>query len=304
MLQREAGAKKYAKRQSKQQIGIALTLPAIVVMLATVVYPLIWALKISFLSSNSILTGKNEFVGFSNYLNVLASDEFSNAMVNTLAFVVVTVVMELLIGLLISVTLNRRLRGNKIFAMLFSLPLMMAPIVAGFIWRWLFADQYGIINYLLSFLGIENHLWFATPFWAKSSVLIANLWQTTPFVILVLYAALSNIPDEINEAASIDGAGGFGLFRRITLPLLKPAILLVLVIRIADAFRIYDLVYILTGGGPGNATNVLNTFIYRKSFSDFQFGQGSAASIIITLIIMVVSYFSFRLMRPGRGNAE
>lgn len=289
-------------RISKKMAGFLLTVPAFVVLGITMLYPLIWALKISFSSSNSVIKGTNEWVGFDNYLGVLRSEQFLSSLWNTCQFVGVTIVLELAIALFIAVALNKRLPGNGLFVVLFSLPLMMAPIVAGFIWRWLFADQYGIINHFLTFLGMDAPIWFSSPFWAKASVLIANLWGATPFVILVLYAGLTGISDDINEAAQIDGARGFRLFRHITLPLLKPAILLVLVIRIADAFRMYDLVYILTGGGPGGTTSVLNTFIYRRSFSDFQFGEGSAASFIVLFIIVVVSFAMSKLLRAGRGE--
>ncbi|WP_419875875.1 carbohydrate ABC transporter permease [Candidatus Pristimantibacillus sp. PTI5] len=295
---------KYRMRISRKMTGFLLTLPALIVLGVTILYPLLWALKISFSSSNSVIKGTNEWVGLENYIGVLGSKPFLDSLWNTSGFVGVTIVMELAIGLIIAVALNKRLPANGLFVVIFSLPLMMAPIVSGFIWRWLFADQYGIINHFITLLGMDAPIWLSSPFWAKASVLISNLWGATPFVILVLYAGLTGISDDVNEAAEIDGARGFRLFRYITLPLLKPAILLVLVIRVADAFRMYDVVYILTGGGPGGATNVLNTFIYRRSFSDFQFGEGAAASFIVLFIIVMVSLAIGRILSSGRGEQK
>jgi multiple sugar transport system permease protein len=291
----------YSTRIPRWMTGLFLTLPAMIVIGLTIIFPLLWALQISLLSSNSIINKTNDYVGLNNYIHVLKSSGFMESLLNTSGFVVVTIVIELALGLFIAILLNKRLPGNSIFIVLFSLPLMMAPIVSGFIWRWLFADQYGIVNYFLEMFGMEGKLWFATPYWAKFAVLVANIWGAIPFVILILYAALSGMSDEINEAAAIDGARGFRLFRYITLPLLKPAILLVLVIRVADAFRMYDLVYVLTGGGPGGSTIVLNNFIYRRSFSDFQFGEGSAAAFIVTILIVFISLLLSRLLR-SRGD--
>lgn len=289
-------------RLSKKMTGFLLTIPAIVVLGITILYPLLWALKISFSSSNSVIKGTTEWVGFDNYIGVLQSDQFLDSLWNTTQFVAVTIVAELVIALLIAVALNKRLPGNGLFIVLFSLPLMMAPIVAGLIWRWLYADQFGIINHFLNSIGINAPIWFSDPFWAKIAILIGNLWSAVPFVILIIYAGLTGISDEVNEAAEIDGARGFKLFLHITLPLLKPAILLAMVIRVADAFRMYDLVYILTGGGPGGSTTVLNTFIYRRSFSDFQFGEGAAASFIVLLIIVAASVLMSKFLRAGRGE--
>ena len=174
---------------------------------------------------------------------------------------------------------------------------MVAPVVSGLQWRWLFADQYGIINHLLSLIGIKAPLWFTGSSTAWVTIVVSNLWLATPFVILVLLAGLGGLSEELNEAAAIDGADSRQIFWKVILPQLKPTLLIILVIRLTDAFRIYDLVYILTGGGPGGSTEVLSTYIYKRIFTDWKFGQGAAASFLVMLIIGMLSLLCNRLMR-------
>jgi len=266
-------------------------------MAATVAYPLVWVLQISVTSSATAVTG-GHFVGLENYGAVLRSGSFRDALWHTVVFVVLTVTIEVVLSVLLATVLAKRLAGHRIFVGIFALPLMMAPIVSGFMWRWLFADQYGLVNYLLSLVGVDGPLWGGSPFWARLSILVANLWTALPFGILVLFAGMAGIPEELDEAAQLDGAGPWQRFRHVTLPLLRPAILLVLVVRIADAFRVYDVVYILTGGGPAGSTNVLNTYIFKRSFSDFQFGQGAAAAVLVMVLSAVISVAAFRVLRP------
>jgi multiple sugar transport system permease protein len=173
----------------------------------------------------------------------------------------------------------------------------MAPSVAGLLFRFLFADQYGAINHLLEMVGIEGPLWVADPWAARAAILIANLWLATPFVILVLLAGMASLPEEPFEAARVDGARGWQLVRYIMLPLLRPAILVILVIRLTDAFRIFDLVYILTGGGPGDFTQVASTFIYRETFVRVHFPQAAAASFLLVGVVVLLSILLFRLLR-------
>jgi len=216
---------------------------------------------------------------------------------------VATIIIELIIGFAVAIVLNQVLPGSKVFRVIFTLPLMIAPVVSGLQWRWLFADQYGVINYILSTIGLKGPLWLATPWGAKASILISDVWLATPFVILILLAAMSSLPEEFYEAAQLDGARSDQIFRYITLPLLRPALLLILVIRLSDAFRVFDIVYIITQGGPGGATEVLSTYIYKDTFTNLNFGVGSAASFIVMIIIAIVSYSCVRLLRPREGGA-
>jgi multiple sugar transport system permease protein len=278
------------------------TLPAIAVVVMVVGYPLLWSANLS-LQSPDVLgpQAHPHYVGLDNYAAVLGSGEFVSAMLQTLGFVVTTLTLELVIGFGVALLLNRTLRGLGIFKLIVSLPLLMAPSVAGVQFRFLFADQYGAINYLLSLVGIQGPLWMADPWAARLGILIANLWLATPFVILVLFAGMASLPQEPFEAARVDGANSLQTIRYIMLPLLRPAFLVVLVVRLTDAFRVFDLVYVLTGGGPGNFTDVASTYIYRETFTRADFPQGSAASFVLIAVVCALSYALFRILRPSNA---
>lgn len=277
--------------------GYTLIAPACILLIITFAVPLIYAFLISISDSNAIIENHFSYVGFDNYLSVLKSSKFQSALIHTCFFVSTTILLELIIGFGIALLLYREVTGSRIFRLIFAVPLMVAPVVSGLQWRWLFADQYGIINYLLNLLGIDAPLWFTGPSTAWITIIISNLWLATPFVILVLLAGLGGLSEELHEAASIDGANKRQIFWKVILPQLKPTILVILVIRLTDAFRIYDLVYILTGGGPGGATEVLSTYIYKRIFTDWKFGQGAAASFLVMFIICILSLICNRLMR-------
>lgn len=267
-----------------------LTLPALVVLAVTVAYPIVWLMSLS-LQSFSISAGAEpaRFVGFDNYRRILGSSDFRTALIHTIGFVVLTLALEALIAFPIALALNRAMRGAKVFRLLIALPLMVAPVVAGMAWKFLFSNGYGLINSLLHDVGINGPSWLATAPLARTSIIVSNLWLALPFDILVLLAGLANLPHEPFEAARIDGANGWQRFHYLTLPLLRPAILVIAVVRLADAFRLFDLVYILTGGGPANSTDVMSTYIYRLMFSNVDFAGGAAAATLLTLFTVLAA---------------
>lgn len=275
---------------------LALVSPALAVFCVIFVLPFLYSLLISMSDGKQIIDGKTDWVGLKNYGAVLSSSSFWVSLGHTLAFVAITIALELALGMIIALLLNRNLPGTRLFRLVYSLPLMIAPVVAGLQWRWLFADQYGVINAILGLFGCEAPLWFSRPLTAWTTILAANLWLATPFVVLVLVSGLSSLSSDLNEAAEVDGAGKGRIFFHVTLPQLKPAILIILVIRVTDAFRVYDLVYILTGGGPGGATEVLSTSIYKQIFVFLEFGQGAAASLLVTAIIFALSLVLNKLL--------
>lgn len=285
-------------RERRRRIaGYTLVAPACILLLITFAVPLIYAFLISISDSNAVIDNQFVFVDLDNYLSVIKSSKFQSALFHTCFFVITTILLELVIGFGIALLLYREVAGSRIFRLIFAVPLMVAPVVSGLQWRWLFADQYGIINHLLSLVGIKAPLWFTGSSTAWVTIVVANLWLAAPFVILVLLAGLGGLSEELNEAAAIDGADSRQIFWKVILPQLKPTLLIILVIRLTDAFRIYDLVYILTGGGPGGATEVLSTYIYKRIFTDWKFGQGAAASFLVMLIIGILSLICNRLMR-------
>lgn len=284
--------------------GIALTVPAMIAIAVTVLFPLLWTVSLSFQKFDlSVGAPAASFVGFDNYARVLASPGFLTALLQTIGYVVTTLILELVIAMPIALLLNRQTRGARSLRLVVAIPIMIAPIVASLAFKFLFSNGYGFINAALQAIGVPAPSWFASVWLARGTVLVTNMWLALPFVILVLLAGLSNVPHELNEAARTDGANAWQRFSRITLPLLKPAILIVLVIRLADAFRVFDSVYVLTGGGPANSTDVMSSYLYRLMFSSTDFSGSSAATVMFVIVVGVCAGAIFFLLRERTDKA-
>jgi multiple sugar transport system permease protein len=283
--------------------GLAMTMPASVVLTITMLFPIGYTLWLSFNSSTTALRGTPDFVGLANYLRIAASRDFQIALSQTLGFVAAAAVLECILGLAIALALHRILKGAAIFRAIVSLPLMVAPVVGALAWRFIFADGYGMIDTVAQHLGGEGPLWFANIWLARITIVMANLWLALPFDVLVLLAGLTALPTEPVEAARVDGASWWQILIRVILPLLKPVIAIIFAIRLADAFRIFDVVYVLTASGPANRTDVLSTFIYRQMFSNFDFAGGAAASVLLVLVTSTVTLIAVMMLRdrPVKG---
>jgi multiple sugar transport system permease protein len=277
--------------------GIWLTLPALFVLAATMLYPIGSTVWLSLNANSTALRGTPDFVGLSNYGRIIANPEFAPALMHTLGLVSVSLALELVIGLAVALALHRSLLGSKVFRAIVSLPLMVAPVVGALAWRFIFVDGYGLIDSLATAAGGSGPLWFADIWLARATIVIASLWMALPFDILLILAGLTALPSEPLEAAEVDGANSWQIFSGIILPLLKPVIAVILVIRLADAFRTFDVVYILTGGGPANSTDVLSTFVYRQMFTVFDFSGGAAAAILLVLITSAASLVAVLALR-------
>jgi len=277
--------------------GLWLTLPAMAALCVTVLYPVAWTLWLSLNGPDTALSGAPDFRGLQNYLRVAGSSDFQAALVNTLGLTTASFLVEAALGLAVALALHRGLRGSRVFTALVALPLMVAPVVGALAWRFVFVDGYGLIDSLAASLGGSGPLWFADVWLARATIVIANLWMALPFDILVLLAGLAALPQEPIEAARVDGASPAQILFAIVLPLLKPVIAVILVVRLADAFRIFDVVYVLTGGGPANATDVLSTYIYRQMFTAFDFPGGAAAAVLLVLVTAAFSLLSVSMLR-------
>ena len=209
-------------------------------------------------------------------------------------------ILEAILGLAVALALHQGLRGTKIFSAIVALPLMVAPIVGALAWRFIFVDGYGMIDSIASSFGGSGPLWFADVWLARAAIVIASLWMALPFDILMLVAGLASLPSDPLEAARVDGATPWQLLVLIILPLLRPVIAVILVVRLADAFRIFDVVYVLTGGGPANSTDVLSTYIYRVMFMRLDFPGGAAAAMLLVLITAAFSLIAVVLLRGRR----
>lgn len=289
--------------RARARTGALLTLPALLVLFAVVGFPAICVLNLSFRAPDpgdlSLFGGA--WAGLRGYADVLTDSAFLSALWQTVGFVSTTVAVEILIGLTLALQLNKRFRGNRAARLVLTTPLLIAPVVAALSWKFLLIDGYGPVNFVLERLGLDGPQWLAGVWPARVAVLLANLWVATPFVLLVLLAGLAGIPDEVNEAAQIDGAHGLRLLWHITLPLLRPAFMVILVIRMIDAFRMFDIIYVMTNGGPGTSTQVVSTYIYERTFTDLDFSGGAAAAVLMVCVTLLLSVGIVRLVRPKEG---
>jgi multiple sugar transport system permease protein len=277
--------------------GVALTLPALVAIGLTTLFPILHTVWLSLNGPNTALRGEVDFKGLANYGRIINSIDFQKALWQTLGLVTTSLVLEVIIGMAVALALHRGLRGTRVFRAIVAMPLMVAPVVGALAWRFVFVDGYGMIDSLANAFGGEGPLWFADVWLARASILIASLWMALPFDILVLLAGLASLPTEPIEAAQVDGASPSQIFWNITLPLLRPVLAVILVVRFADAFRVFDVVYILTTSGPANSTDVLSTYIYRQMFAAFDFPGGAAAAVMLVLITAFFSLLAVVLLR-------
>jgi ABC-type sugar transport system permease subunit len=285
-LPRARRALSWLDRDTPFQYQLIL-LPALVMLLFEIL-PIVHGIVISF-TSFTIWNPEGGFAGLRNYVRVLENPLFYRyALPNTFMFLGLAVGIEVSLGLGVAVLINRRFPGQRIVKTLLILPLLVAPVVAGLMFYWMFHAEFGLVNQLLGSLGLPGVLWFNRPATAFGVIILADVWTWTPWFILIIYAGLQSLPTEPFEAARIDGAGPWSTFFLITLPLLYPVLSIVVLIRSFDAFRVFDIVWTMTGGGPGNATETFGTFVYRIGYLTVNWSEGAAAAMVGAVIIMVV----------------
>ena len=274
--------------------GNAYILPAAALLFFVTLYPVVYVVYLS-LHRRLLIFDISRFVGFENYFFLLRDDRFWNAFKNTAYFTALSVSLELIIGLSIALLLSRSFRFKGIVRAIVLIPWAIPTVVSARMWEWIYNTDFGILNYLL---GVKIN-WLGSPFLAMNAAVFMDVWKTTPFVAILLIAGLQVIPLELYQAARVDGAGNWSIFRRITLPLLMPVILVVLIFRTLDAFRVFDAVYVLTGGGPANTTETLSIYAYKVLFQTLQFGYGSTLSVVVFLCTGAISVFYIRLLSRG-----
>jgi multiple sugar transport system permease protein len=278
--------------------------PAGIFMLVFLVYPILLLIRDSFYKIDLINPSLREFVGFANYTNSLTSPRFLKALWNTVVYIGAAVGIEFIIGLILALLLSNAFKGSQFIRTLLLSPLMLAPLVTGLIWKFMLNDQFGIINWGLYKLGIlsDPHqiLWLSDSRFALYSTIIADIWLTTPFIMLVLLAGIKGIPISLYESAEIDGANKWHKFRYITFPSLIPVATVALLIRIIDAARTFDIVWVLTQGGPGFSSEVLSTYMYKTLTRYGEVGQSSAMAVIFIIILLVLSSFFITKMWSPR----
>ncbi|GMV49163.1 MAG: Trehalose transport system permease protein SugA [Nitrospirae bacterium] len=276
--------------------GWTMVAPACLVILLFALYPVVDSL---WLSLHRSLVGVPElgtvFIGLDNYVALVRDPVARRAALVTLAFVGCSTLLELSGGLIIALVIHERFRGRGVVRAAILIPWAIPTVVASQLWRYVFNDQYGLANLLLYGDRIADYIpWLASPVVAFGIVVLADVWKTSSFAALLILAGLQVIPDDLYDAARVDGAGMWQRFRHITLPLLKPALLLALLFRTMDAFRVFDLVFVMTQGGPGDATQVLQFYGYQTLFAEGRLGYGSAVSVAVFLLILLLSLIYLR----------
>jgi multiple sugar transport system permease protein len=274
-------------------------IPALLIIVLFTIYPVIYAIRISVYQNILTKPNSHPFVGFKNFHDVITSYYFKTALINTGIYTLCAVVGVLLFGILVASLLNTKIRSANALKVIILLPWAIPAVVAGLMWKWILNSDFGIFNGFLYSLGIiDSYIPFlANPILAKFSLIMAHIWKEGPLASIFILAGLQLIPNEFYDAAKIDGGGGLRLFRYITLPLLRPILLVVLVYETMTAILTFDIVYVLTGGGPGDSTALISWFAYAEIYKFLNLGTGIALSIIIALITLVLIILYMRALK-------
>jgi ABC-type sugar transport system permease subunit len=274
----------------KTKLPYLFLLPGIILILIFSFIPFITTVITSFQDEKLILP-QERFAGISNYQQILTNLHFWYSLSVTFIYTFVSIFFEAVLGLCLGLTMNRLTPRSSFLRILILIPWTIPTVVTARIWQWMFDYNLGIINYVLEILKIGRVNWLGEPFLALFSIVIADVWKTSPFVAIIVLAGLSAIPQDIHKAATVDGANSWQQFRFMTFPLLLPILGVAVLFRAIDALRIFDLVYVLTGGGPGGSTETLSVYAYKLFFYKGDFGQGAATSVIVLLLVAGFGYF-------------
>lgn len=261
--------------------------PALIVVLAIIIFP--WVFTI-WMSLNEWKVGSSTtFVGFSNYLRLTNDPRFIEAIGHTLVYTVLSVLLPLVLGTFAAVVFHQKFAGRGLLRGVFIMPMMATPVAIALVWTMMFHPQLGVLNYLLSLVGIPAQLWVFHPATVIPSLVLVETWQWTPLVMLIVLGGLAAIPTEPYESAQIDGAGVWQVFRFITLPLIMPFLFIAGMIRMIDAVKSFDIIFAITQGGPGSASETINIYLYSVAFSYYDLGYGSAIAVVFFLLIVLLA---------------
>lgn len=278
-------------REPPQSIlGYLLVAPAYLFIVGLTIFPIFYAVYISLHQLSLTLPGM-PFVGLRNYQAIAASSDFWQSMWVTTYFVFVSLVVQFPLGVAIALLLNENIRGRGVLRAAILIPWAIAPVINGLLWQWILNPRYGALNGLLKQLGIirDDILWLGEAFRAINVVIFADTWKVFPIYVILFLAVLQTVPTELHEAAHIDGANAWQRFLHITVPFLKPMVLVVLVLRTVQTFRVFEIIYVLTGGGPAGGTQVIGFHVYRETFGNLNFGYGAALSFVMAFITLILA---------------
>jgi multiple sugar transport system permease protein len=277
--------------------------PAVLLMAAACLYPVLTAFQLAgYEWSMGTPWESARWVGWDNFKTAFGNERVWSSLWTTLLFAAVCVSAEMALGIALALALEHKVRGMAFFRTLFILPMMIAPIAVGLVWRYMFDAQFGPINAALVMVGLEPKTWLADPTLAFAAIVIADIWQWTPFVFIMMIAALANVDSSVIEASRIDGAGWWQMTFRVKLPMVMHVIAITLMMRLIDAFRVLEVVYVLTFGGPGDSTEILSLHIYKTAFVGQQLGVASAISVLLLVVVALLSWGALRLSNPMKDE--
>jgi multiple sugar transport system permease protein len=279
--------------------ALLFVLPSLIGFTVFYAVPAVRGIWISFTDWDLLREAK--FIGIENYVDLLSDKDFWNALLVTLYYVLLNIPLQTVLAMIIAVMMSR-LTKSMVIRALIILPWLMPPVVVGLIWLWLLDPNLGIVNAALQALGLPMIAFFGLPQWAMPTIAMINIWEYVGYTALLIFAGLQSIPGSVYEAASIDGASENQMFWKVTVPLLRPVLVFVIVTSVIGSFQIFDTIAITTKGGPVNATQVMNYYIYEQAFSRFNMGYATALSMVLFLILIFVSMVQMRLMRAGESD--
>ena len=280
-------------------------LPAAAIMAAGLVYPVAQAFYLSFYDWKIGTDFEDApYVGMRHFIRMVGDADVLESISVTLRFGFWTITIEMLLGVALALLLEKPIRGASVFRTVFILPLMISPVVVGLIWRYLFDARIGWINYYLGMLGIEPQVWLGDPELAFFAIVFTDIWQWTPFIFIIVIAGLQALPSEVLEASKIDGANWWQHILLVKLPMIRSILVIALLLRLIDVFRALEVMYILTGGGPGRATELLSLHIYNRAFDTQQLGYASAISVLLILIVFGLSFAILVVGNPMKDKTD
>lgn len=290
------------KKREKFACWAFLT-PTLIFLAVTALFPLLYSVYLSFFRVKlNMPNQKPVFVGLSNYIKMISDDMLHVSTWNTTVFAFISVALEVILGLMVAMVICSDKMWSRVVTSLFMIPMIMAPVAIGTLWRMMMDASTGVLNYFLSLFGVGSIQWLADPTMAKISVLLVNVWQLTPWVTVICSAGLKALPQDCIQAALVDGANPQQIFWKIVLPLIKPVLVIVIMMRFTDAFKVFDTIYTMTNGGPGTATEMLPNFIYKQGLKYYDAGYAAALAIVFVLLMALITLFFLRLRKKEEEN--
>lgn len=293
------------KNDMKKNDGVSAIFfltPTVIIFVTFILFPVIFSFYLSFHEWN-MFSNEATYVGLDNYSKMFQSEEFWSVLKNTGIYTLGTVPLNMALALLVAIALNKKIKGKKFLRTAFFAPVIISPVAAAVIWRWIYDPNYGLLNYGISFFGVDSINWLNDPTAAMFALIIMGVWKTFGINMVLFSAGLQGIPETYYEAAEIDGAGKWSKFWKITVPMLAPTTFFIMIMSMISSFQVFDLVYVLTSGGPLGSTKVLVFFVYEYAFKFFEMGYASAAAYVLFAILIALTMLQVRFMKNRTHGA-